>query len=138
MSILLVQPPSRCLGFSWHSHTVMQCHPMAANRFWSSISRCLFLRILFTQNSLFVFGILQHSEFSMFNVSSLMFNDTPWPCQKHPFTKIHVRYFLSTRSGCPGSRLWFSLYLNPLFHNPRRTSYPSLGSPPYWCVAVVE
>ena len=99
----------------------MQCHPMAANRFWSSISRSLFLRILFTQNSLFVFGILQHSEFSMFNVSSLVFNVTPWPCQKHPFTKMHVRYFLSTRSGCPGSRLWFSLYLNPLFHNPRRT-----------------
>ena len=37
------------------------------------------------------------------------------------FTKMHVRYFLSTRSGCPGSRLWFNLYLNPLFHNPRRT-----------------
>ena len=43
------------------------------------------------------------------------------PCQKHPFTKMHVLYFLSTKSGCPGNRLWFSLYLNPRFHSPRRT-----------------
>jgi len=104
----------------------MQCHPMAANRFWSSISRSLFLRILFTQNSLFVFGILQHSEsVSMYSLPSPFGEGLgvrlPCPCQKHPFTKMHVRYFLSTRSGCPGSRLWFSLYLNPLFHNPRRT-----------------
>ena len=102
----------------------MQCHPMAANRFWSSISRSLFLRILFTQNSLFVFGILQHSEFSIIHCPlsiCAVCNCTLCPCQKHPFTKMHVRYFLSTRSGCPGSRLWFSLYLNPLFHKPRRT-----------------
>ena len=34
------------------------------------------------------------------------------PCQKQPFMKMTVRYFRSTRSGCPGSREWFSLYRN--------------------------
>jgi hypothetical protein len=86
----------------------------------------LFLRILFTQNSRFVFGILQQSEFSIISSilhlpSDICGNATLCPCQKHPFTKIQVLYFLSTKSGCPGNRLWFSLYLNPLRHNPRRT-----------------
>lgn len=58
---------SLTLGFNSHSHTVMQCQPIVANRFWSSLSLSLFLRIFATQNSRFVFGILQHSEFS--NVS---------------------------------------------------------------------
>ena len=46
---------------------------------------------------------------------------TPCPCQKHPFTKMHVLYFLNTRSGCPGNFGELSLYLNPLIHSPRRT-----------------
>ena len=71
----------------------MQCHPMAANLFWSSISRSLFLRILFTQNSLFVFGILQHSEsVRMYSLPSPFGEGLGvrllCPCQKHPFTKM--------------------------------------------------
>lgn len=45
---------SRFAGFNSHSHTVMQCQPMAASFFCSSLSRSLFLRILATQNSWFV------------------------------------------------------------------------------------
>ena len=67
---------SRFFGVSSHSHTVMQCQPIAASLRCSSLSRSLFLRIFATQNSRFVFGILQHSLLSMFNVSSLMFNVT--------------------------------------------------------------
>ena len=111
---------SRFDGFSSHSHTVMQCQPICASLRCSSLSRSLFLRILATQKSRLVFGILQHSELSVI-VSWLLFVVMWCPCQKQPFTKMHVRYFLSTKSGCPGSRLWFSLYLNPRFHNPLRT-----------------
>ena len=98
--------------------TVMQCHPILASSRCFSLSRSLFLRIFATQKSLLLFGILQHSLFSMFNVSCSMFrsalplglskNVTPCPCQKQPFTKIQVRYFLSTISGLPGNRLWFN------------------------------
>lgn len=95
---------------------------MAASFFCSSLSRSLFLRILATQNSWFVVGILQQAELSMLLAS------TRWPCQKQPFTKMQVLYFLSTKSGCPGSRLWLSLYLKPLFHNPRRTIISGLVS----------
>ena len=101
---------SRFDGFSSHSHTVIQCHPISANFCCSSLSRSLFLRIFATQNSRFVFGILQHSELSMTSSFLHLTSDiTLCPCQKHPFTKIHVLYFLSTKSGCPGSRLWFNL-----------------------------
>ena len=112
---------SRFFGFNSHSHIVMQCQPIAANLCCSSLSRSLFLRILFTQNSLFVFGILQHDELSIINSPLSIFNSISCPCQKHPLIKMHVLYFLSTKSGCPGSRLWFSLYLNPLFHSPLLT-----------------
>ena len=40
-----------------------------------------------------------------FIISPFSFSKAPCPCQKHPFTKMHVRYFLSTKSGCPGNRL---------------------------------
>ena len=112
---------SRFEGFSSHSHTVMQCQPIAASWRCSSLSLSLFLRIFATQKFRFVFGILQQS---LFTIPSSLFpcGKATWcPCQKHPFTKMHVRYFLNTKSGCPGKRLWFSRYLNPLFHNPRRT-----------------
>ena len=108
-------------GFISHSHTVTQCQPIVASFFCSSLSRSLFLWIFATQKSRFVFGILQHSEFSMFNGPCSMFNETPCPCQKHPFTKMQVLYFLNTKSGCPGNRLSFNLYRNPRFHNPFRT-----------------
>ena len=78
-----------------------------------------FLRIFATQKSRFVFGILQQ-HFSLI-ISPFSFSVAPYPCQKHPFTKMQVRYFLSTISGCPGNRLWFYLYRNPLAHSPRRT-----------------
>ena len=103
----------------------MQCQPIAASLRCSSLSRSLFLRIFATQNSRFVFGILQHGEFSIIHCPlsiCAVGNCTSCPCQKQPFTKMHVLYFLSTKSGCPGSRLSFSLYLNPLAHNPRRTT----------------
>lgn len=106
---------SRFDGFNSHSQIVMQCHPMLASVRCSSRSRSLFRRIFATQKSLFVLGILQHPEFSSVCIS------TRCPCQKQPFTKIHVLYFLSTKSGCPGNRLWFNLYRKPLFHKPRRT-----------------
>ena len=117
---------SRFCGFSSHSHTVMQCQPISASFRCSSLSRSLFLRILFTQNSRFVFGILQHSELSKPILPSPFGEGAGvrlhlCPCQKHPFTKMHVLYFLSTRSGCPGNRLWFSLNRKPLRHSPRRT-----------------
>ena len=106
---------SRTAGANSHSHTVIQCQPISASFFFSSLSRSLFLRIFVTQKSRLVLGILQHLELSILSSS------TKCPCQKQPFTKIHVLYFLSTKSGCPGNRLWFSLYLNPRSHNPRRT-----------------
>ena len=74
------------------------------------MSRSIFLRIFATQNSLFVFGILQHAELSN-SILPSPFGEGAGvrlhlcPCQKHPFTKMHVLYFLSTKSGCPGSRL---------------------------------
>jgi hypothetical protein len=34
---------------------------------------------------------------------------------------MHVLYFLSTKSGCPGNFGELSLYLNPLIHSPRLT-----------------
>ena len=45
--------------------------------------------------------------------SVLLFGNTKYlhpscPCQKHPFTKITVRYLRITMSGCPGSPGWFS------------------------------
>lgn len=93
---------SRLCGFSSHSQMVIKCHPISASFFSSSISRSWFLRIFASQNSLFVCGILQHSEFLILNSPfSICGNATLCPCQKHPFTKIHVRYFFSTRSGCP-------------------------------------
>ena len=95
--------------------------PISANFRCSSLSRSLFLRIFATQNSLFVFGILQHSEFEIVNCKSSNCKLIWCPCQKQPFTKIQVLYFLSTKSGCPGNRLWFNRYRNPLLHNPRRT-----------------
>ena len=82
---------SRLLGFNSHSHTVIQCQPISANLRCSSLSRSLFLRIFATQNSRFVFGILQHSELSMTSSFLHLTSDiTLCPCQKHPFTKIHV------------------------------------------------
>ena len=105
-------------GFSSHSQMVMQCQPISANLFCVSISLSWFRLIFASQNPRLVFGILQQSEF---NVSSLMFNVTLCPCQKHPFTKIHVRYFFSTKSGCPGNFGELSLYRNPLLHSPFRT-----------------
>ena len=86
--------------FGGFAGMVMQCQPIAANLCCSSLSRSLFLRIFFTQNSLFVFGILQHSELSIIHCPlSISGNATPCPCQKHPFTKTHVLYFLNTKSG---------------------------------------
>ena len=58
---------SRFFGVSSHSHTVMQCQPIAASFFCSSLSRSLFHRIFATQKSRFVFGILQHFELSTFH-----------------------------------------------------------------------
>ena len=93
-------------GFSSHSQMVMQCHPISANRFCVSISLSWFRLIFATQNSRFVLGILQHPS---------------CPCQKHPFTKIQVRYFRNTKSGCPGKRGELSRYRNPILHSPFRT-----------------
>ena len=97
---------SRFDGFNSHSQMVMQCQPISANRFCVSISLSWFLLIFATQNSRFVLGILQQPS---------------CPCQKHPFTKIQVRYFFSTKSGCPGNLGELSRYRNPLLHNPLRT-----------------
>ena len=103
------------LEVSSHSHTVMQCQPMAARSCSSSISRSLFLLIFAIQKSRLALGSLQHLVLSILSILI-------WcPCQKHPLTKIHVRYLRNTKSGCPGNRLWFNRNLKPLFHNPRRT-----------------
>ena len=97
---------SRFCGFSSHSQMVIERHPISTSFFCSSISRSWFLCIFATQKSLFVWGMMQHPL---------------CPCQKHPLTKIHVRYFFSTKSGCPGSLGEFSRYRNPRLHNPLRT-----------------
>ena len=116
---------SLALGFSSHSQTTMLCQPISASFCCSCLSRSLFRLILFTQNSRFVFGILQQAEFSTSSLillpSSVCGKATLCPCQKQPLMKMQVLYFLSTRSGCPGSRLSFSLYRNPLLHKPFRT-----------------
>ena len=49
---------------------------------------------------------------------------------KHPFTRIQVRYFLSTISGFPGKRGWLSLYLNPCDHRNFLTRTSGLVSLP--------
>ena len=90
---------SMTFGFSSHSQTVMQCHPISANLRCSSLSRSLFLRIFATQNSWFVLGILQQAELP------IVLESTRCPCQKQPLMKIQVLYFLKTKSGCPGKRL---------------------------------
>lgn len=82
---------SRLSAFSSHSHTVMQCHPMAASSCCTLLSRCLLRFILAAQKLTLLFGILKYLHPSC-------------PCQKHPFTKMHVRYLRSTMSGCPGRR----------------------------------
>ena len=116
---------SRFDGFNSHSQIVMQCHPMLASVRCSSRSRSLFRRIFATQKSLFVLGILQHPEFSN------TFRSTKWPCQKHPFTKIHVLYFLSTKS--------YNETLSSTTHVAQSfpASCPSNGSPPYSCAVVL-
>ena len=95
--------------FSSHSQTVMQCHPILASFFCSSRSLSLLREIFLSQNSVFVFGILKYLHPSC-------------PCQKHPFTKMQVRYLRNTMSGCPGSLGLFTLYLNPLLHKYFRTT----------------
>ena len=94
----------------------MQCQPISANRFCVSTSLSWFLLIFVSQNSRLVLGILQHSE--LFTSPSSLLTSTLCPCQKHPFTKIQVRYFFSTKSGCPGNLGELSLYLNPLTPQP--------------------
>ena len=94
---------------------ILLCHPMSARRCCSSLFRSLFLLIFAIQNSRLVLGSLQHLVLSILSIST-------WcPCQKHPFTKIHVRYLRNPKSGWPGNRWWFNQNLKPLFHNPRRT-----------------
>lgn len=111
---------SRFDGFSSHSHTVMQCQPIAASLRCSSLSRSLFASYLVHPE--LTVGLRNFATFrtlnDFFRLTSYI---TLCPCQKHPFTKMHVLYFLSTKSGCPGNRLWFNLYRKPLFHKPRRT-----------------
>ena len=100
---------SLLFGFSSHSQTTMTCQPIAASFFCSSLSRSLFLWIFFSQKSVFVFGIRKYLHPSC-------------PCQKHPLTKIQVRYLRSTRSGWPGRRGLFKRYRKPSFHKYLRTS----------------
>ena len=125
---------SRFDGFNSHSQMVMQCQPISANRFCVSISLSWFRLIFATQNSLLVLGILQQSE-HLTSPSSLL-TSTLCPCQKHPFTKIQVRYFFSTKSGCPGNLGELSLYLNPLLHSPFRTIISGFVSLE-WIAAIV-
>jgi len=95
-------------GFSSHSQTVMQCQPIFANLFCSSLSRSLLRLIFFFQKSVFVLGNRKYLQPSC-------------PCQKQPLTNTHVRYLRSTTSGWPGSRGLFSLYRNPCLHRYLRT-----------------
>jgi len=123
---------SRVSGLSWHSHTVMQCHPILDSRTCTSLSRSWFLTIFFTQNSRLLFGTLQHSELAISRlIASPSLTPVPppaissmasrCPCQKHPFTKIQVLYLLSTKSGFPGNRKWFNRYRYPCPQRNRRT-----------------
>lgn len=91
---------SLTFGFSWHSHTVIQCHPILASRFCSSLSLLLLRSIFACQKAVLLFGMTKSLQPS-------------WPCQKQPLTKMTVRYLRITMSGCPGSRGWFTLYRNP-------------------------
>lgn len=125
---------SRFDGFSSHSQMVMQCQPISANRFCVSTSLSWFRLIFAIQNSLLELGILQQSE--LFTSPFSLFTSTLCPCQKHPFTKIQVRYFFSTKSGCPGKRGELSLYRNPLLHSPFRTIISGFVSLE-WIAAIV-
>ena len=58
---------SRTFVFNSHSQMVMECQPIAASSCCTFKSRSWFLCIFATQNSRFVFGILQHSELSTLN-----------------------------------------------------------------------
>lgn len=100
---------SLAIGFNSHSHTVMQCHPIFASFFCSSLSRSLFRLIFFSQKSVFVLGSRKYLQPSC-------------PCQKQPLTNTHVRYLRNTISGWPGKRGLFSRYRNPCFQRYLRTS----------------
>ena len=43
-------------GFNWHSHTVIQCHPIEARRRCSSMSRARLRAIFAFQNSVLLLG----------------------------------------------------------------------------------
>ena len=105
-------------GFNWHSHMVMQCHPIDISLSRTSLSRTLLRSTFAAQKSVFDSGTLKYLHPSC-------------PCQKHPFTKMHVLYFLSTMSGFPGNLVWLSLYLKPRPHRNFRTSISGFVSFPF-------
>ena len=101
----------------------MQCQPISANFRCSSKSLSLLRSIFACQNSVLLFGNTKNLHPSC-------------PCQKHPFTKITVRYLRITMSGCPGSRGWFSRYLNPWAKRYLRTT--SSGFVPLLCMDAIQ
>ena len=80
--------------FTAQAHSVTTCQPRFCSSLSTRVSRARFPSILATHHSTFDFGILKSGQFS-------------WPCQKQPWTKTTTPYFGSTRSGLPGSDLFF-------------------------------
>ena len=91
---------------------------MFASSCFTLLSRSWLLIIFACQYSVLDFGITNSPHPSC-------------PCQKHPFTKMHVLYFLSTMSGFPGNLGWLSLYLKPRLHKNLRTSISGFVSFPF-------
>lgn len=65
--------------FNWHSRILITVYPLFLKNLETSLSRNLFLSILFFQYFLFVFGILPFWHLQ--------------PCQKQPSTKTHNLHF---------------------------------------------
>ena len=91
-----------------HSHIVLGSHPMVTSCACDSLSLETLRLIFWFQYSTLLFGILDLLQ--------------PCQCQKHPCTKMAIRYLGSTKSGVPGSfRLW-SRNLYPALCSDRRTN----------------
>ena len=79
----------RSRSFVWHCQTTDTLQPAFRKRRRSCASRLMFPSIFLFQNVLFVCGLVAREHAAC-------------PCQKHPLTKMSLRYPRITRSGLPG------------------------------------
>lgn len=86
MTLLILINVVSLLLPSWHSHTMSTFQLSFLSREIFFLSLFLLLPIFFSQNSPFVFGKRESGQLSC-------------ACQKQPFTKMTMHFFLMTMSG---------------------------------------